>query len=139
MLQTRWRPQPTSGAHAHSVQEAFAAEWEIVLSGRANVLLEGSKSAIEATIDQLVVDISRPVVCWSVLHDAPDFAHTLVVEELANLSDAEQSRLVEIESRRAAVQIVSTSSTMRAYDAVRLGRFRADLYYRLNTIRIQVD
>jgi transcriptional regulator of aroF, aroG, tyrA and aromatic amino acid transport len=65
---------------------------------------------------------------------------TLILMEIAHLTGSRQSELVawlDELNRSDAVQIVSTTSRQMV-PLVESGEFRADLYYRLNVIRIDL-
>jgi len=74
---------------------------------------------------------------------------TLFLDEIGNLSMAGQAKLLRVlqtgeferlgssQTRRVQVRILSATNTSLA-DAIRQGRFREDLYYRLNVIELQV-
>jgi DNA-binding NtrC family response regulator len=74
---------------------------------------------------------------------------TLFLDEIGNLSTAGQAKLLRVlqtgeferlgssQTRRVRVRILSATNASLA-DAIRLGRFREDLYYRLNVIELMV-
>ena len=74
---------------------------------------------------------------------------TLFLDEIGNLSMVGQAKLLRVlqtgeferlgssQTRRVRVRIVSATNTSLA-DAIRQGRFREDLFYRLNVIELQV-
>jgi DNA-binding NtrC family response regulator len=74
---------------------------------------------------------------------------TLFLDEIGNLSLTGQAKLLRVlqtgeferlgsnQTRRVAVRIISATNTSLG-EAIRLGRFREDLYYRLNVIELQV-
>ena len=74
---------------------------------------------------------------------------TLFLDEIGNLSLAGQAKLLRVlqtgeferlgstQTRRVTVRVLSATNTPLA-EAIREGRFREDLYYRLNVIEIQV-
>jgi DNA-binding NtrC family response regulator len=74
---------------------------------------------------------------------------TLFLDEIGNLSTAGQAKLLRVlqtgeferlgssRTRRVRVRILSATNAPLA-EAIRLGRFREDLYYRLNVIELQV-
>ena len=138
MLSTRWRPQPTSGPRASGTSALSDAEWQIVLSGRAHVLFEGSKSVLRKTIDRLIAELPRPVERWSKHCEIPAAPYRMIVEDVAALGDADQQTLFELMSGPfSPAQVISTSTT-RVYDAVLRHQFDAELYYRLNTVRLEL-
>ncbi len=74
---------------------------------------------------------------------------TLFLDEIGNLSLGGQAKLLRVlqtgeferlgssQTRRVSVRVLSATNTPLA-EAIRQGRFREDLYYRLNVIEIQV-
>ena len=74
---------------------------------------------------------------------------TLFLDEIGNLSMTGQAKLLRVlqtgqferlgstQTRRVSVRVISATNASLA-DAIREGRFREDLYYRLNVIEIQV-
>ncbi len=74
---------------------------------------------------------------------------TLFLDEIGNLPVGGQAKLLRVlqtgeferlgsaQTRRVAVRVISATNTSLA-DAIRVGRFREDLYYRLNVIELQV-
>ncbi len=138
MLSTRWLPQPSSGWQTIGVGQVADAEWHIVLSGGPHVLIEGPKSAIQQTICRLTAELPEGASYWSAGLTWPSGPRTLIIEDVAALGPRAQHELLErIQSGGASVQIVSTSFTP-LYNAVLRGAFRSELYYHLNTLRIEV-
>lgn len=138
MFATRWRPQPASGSRALRPRALSGAEWQVVVGGRVNLLVEGPKSSIQQTILNASVDLLRPLAWWCAGQRWPENARTVVIEELARLGAVEQRELLErVVARDRPVQIIATSSTP-VYRAVCSGAFPAQLYYLLNTIRIEL-
>ena len=74
---------------------------------------------------------------------------TLFLDEIGNLSTGGQAKLLRVlqtgeferlgssQTRRVRVRVISATNTPLA-EAIRAGRFREDLYYRLNVIELQV-
>jgi len=74
---------------------------------------------------------------------------TLFLDEIGNLSTGGQAKLLRVlqtgeferlgssQTRRVRVRVISATNTPLA-EAIREGRFREDLYYRLNVIELQV-
>jgi hypothetical protein len=118
-------------------------DWRILLTDRPNVLLEGNESAIEATMLRLVPHL-RPEIHWwrpGLSMSLPlGGGGTVVLRDAAGLASADQERLLEwlqaVGLRGA--QVVSTGTT-RLFGAVQQRTFLADLYYRLNIVRIDLD
>jgi hypothetical protein len=118
-------------------------EWEAISYGRRNFLLAGQPSAVDAMLASMLSHFLEPIRLF-----APDTDRalplpaegTLILMEIAHLKGSQQSQLVawlDALNRSAAVQIVSTTSR-QMMPLVESGEFRAELYYRLNVIRIDL-
>jgi hypothetical protein len=118
-------------------------EWEAISYGRRNFLLAGQPSAVDAMLASMLSHFLEPIRLF-----APDTdcalplpaEGTLILMEIAHLKGSQQSQLVawlDAFNRSAAVQIVSTTSR-QMMPLVESGEFRAELYYRLNVIRIDL-
>lgn len=139
MLSTRWRSQPTAGGDAAApATDIPQPEWDVLRSGRTNVLLEGEKSRIRQIIFCLASQVPRRTSWWQPGSDWPAAPHTIIIENVDALGQTDQCELFERLTRHpAGVQIVSTCSGS-LYSAVRRGEFHSPLYYRLNMVRIDL-
>src|SRR5581483_7816298 len=93
MLSTRWRPQPTAGNDVAATWPLMLPEWEVIVAGRAHMLLEGEKSRVRQTIFALASQVPRTVTCWHAGAIWPVTPHTFIVENVETLSPAEQREL----------------------------------------------
>jgi hypothetical protein len=159
MPSTRWRSQPTMGSSRHAATSRLLTrplpnvpiplpnvpieEWRIILTERPNVLIEGNESVIEATIVRFVPHL-RPEIHW--WHPGRSLllplggGRTLVLRDVAALESEDQMRLLEWlqGARSRGTQVVSTGTTA-LFSGVQQGTFLADLYYRLNMLRLDLD
>jgi hypothetical protein len=120
------------------------AEWTAISYGRRNFLLAGAPSAVDAMLASMLPHLFEPIRLF-----APDTEGsvplptegTLILMEIGLLNGNQQSELVawlDQLDRRDPVQIVSTT-TGQILPLVESGKFRAELYYRLNVIRIDLS
>jgi len=138
MLSTRWRPQPTAGNDVAATWPLMLPEWEVIVAGRAHVLLEGEKYRVRQTIFALASQVPRTVTCWHAGAIWPVTPHTFIVENVETLSPAEQRELLDrLSAVPSCVQVISTSEGS-VYEAVTRGAFLDDLYYRLNIVRVEL-
>jgi transcriptional regulator of acetoin/glycerol metabolism len=119
------------------------AEWAAITHGRRNVLLAGAPSALDAMLASMLPHFREPIrVFASDTNGALQLSAegTLILMEIADLKVSHQSEVagwLEQFTQREPVQIVSTT-TRSMMPLVESGAFRADLYYRLNVIRIDL-
>ena len=102
---------------------------------RPNTLVEGPASTTEAIIRALGPHVVPPVCVWK---GAPPRANpgTLVIRDVARMSAGDQEELLAwLDGAGAAVRVLATSS-VQVFPLIRRGRFLADLYYRLNGLRL---
>jgi hypothetical protein len=118
-----------------------AATWRALLGARPNLMVVGEPPATEAVLRALEPHLATPVSRCSAetglsLPGRP--AGTVVVEELAALDLDQQAQLLRwLNKADERVQVVSMTS-QPLYAFVEQGTFLAELYYRLNTVRIDL-
>jgi hypothetical protein len=110
-------------------------EWESVVKGRCNLLLEGPKEWTEALLWNLAPQLEAPVI-WATsrgLRRLPGRCCTLVLQDVAALGRLDQQLLHDwLDDGR---QVIST--TMHPlFPLVVRGCFDEALYYRLNVVRL---
>jgi len=147
---TRWRPQPTMGLgeEAAAPQRSTllpvnipATEWQLIVTARPSLLLVGDQSATDAALHALEPYFRQPL--WRcqaetglTLPEHP--VGTMVLREVTALDPEQQTRLFDwLSPAGERVQIVSTTARPIA-SLVELGTFFADLYYRLNVVRLDL-
>jgi hypothetical protein len=107
-----------------------------------NLLLIGAPSATRALINDLMSSLVAPVVCWDTgTADLPadDNIGTLVIDDVASLTPAHQDPLLEWLNNRSPRRSVIATSIAPFYRNVETGLFSDSLYYRLNTVTVQLD
>jgi hypothetical protein len=106
-----------------------------------NLLLIGAPCATRALIDDLMSSLVAPVVCWDTgAADLPaDSIGTLVIHDVASLTPAHQDRLLEWLNNRSPRCSVIATAIAPFYRSVETGLFSDSLYYRLNTVTVQLD
>ncbi len=126
--------------------------WRLAQSARVNVLLMGMPRVNPLCADfdaairrvlEILPDLEEPVASWCpsrrlVLHPLAE-VRTMILYEVGTLTHGDQLQLLDwldrVESR---TQIVSTTSEP-LLPRVRAGVFMATLYYRLNTVCVNVN
>lgn len=150
MRSTRVRSQPPVGSGGgsrapdplvRSVTEAFSAEWRVLCAAYPNILIEGREAAVEATIVALLPHLRQPLYSWRDGTSLPlpsDREGTLLLRGVGHLGRHEQTTLIEwLRSSASRLQLISTSP-MPLFPSVERGVFLAELYYCLNTLRLDV-
>jgi hypothetical protein len=116
------------------------ADWRVLVRTRANVLVSGPKDALTAFAHAARPELREPI--GSVACSAPVFleGHTLILGDVHTLDDVGQQRLMLWidEPRNADMQIIALSS-VRLFSLVMTNRFDTDLFYRLNTIHLEIQ
>ena len=148
---TGWRPRPTmgSGKEAAECQRPIFLpvdlhlEWDLVIRARCNLLLVGSSSVTDAMLVALEPHLREPLRQYTPKTGVPvpqPLKGTLVLLEVARLDVKQQAQLLwwlEQFDERWQVQVVSTTSEP-LFPLVETGRFLANLYYRLNVVRMNL-
>jgi len=115
-------------------------DWRLLLSSRANVLLEGTGRAIDQAVTVLMPHLRPPIQTCS--HWAPDEVTregTLILRDVETLDPHEQQHLLLwLDEVAPQVQVISQSSTP-LFRRVVEGHFLDTLYYRLNVLYITAD
>jgi hypothetical protein len=109
---------------------------------RTNVLVVGSSEATRIVLDLLRLDLRGPVLKWRpgqpLELPTRGRAATMVLEDLAGLTREQQVRIVGwLEEVRGQVRVVSTTN-VPIWPRVARGEFNDVLYYRLNTVYVEV-
>jgi hypothetical protein len=116
-------------------------EWEIIVDARPNLLVEGPSSTTEGLIQVLASVSPEPWRDWRQAPPDAPLSTTLVVRDADALTPEEQRLLLD---RLNGVggqpprQIVSTSARP-VFPLVERGVFLADLYYRMNSVRLPIS
>jgi hypothetical protein len=106
------------------------------------MLIRGEKSAATATVVALSADLSMPLVTWNsdAGADLPALRHgTVVLQDVDRLDlEAQRELLTWLDERGGRVRVISTARR-DLFDLVTTGEFLDPLYYRLNTIVVDVE
>jgi transcriptional regulator of aromatic amino acid metabolism len=116
-------------------------EWRGLLRHHPNMLLEGNQSDVEATLVALEGDFYPHVMRWGEGAGLPDpGGHaTIIVREIATLSPVGRDGFLRwLASVSRPIQVVTTSS-IALFPLVERNEFPADLYYRVNVVRLTVS
>ena len=115
-------------------------EWRAIITVRPNVLAEGPDSSTERLIDAITSTLRGPVYEWDCVSCGQEPASTLIVRHVDLLNAADHRRLLDYltaEGTQVRVRQVIATSTQPLYAMVESGLLSSDLYYRLNTIRLE--
>jgi hypothetical protein len=123
---------------------ARAAHVNLLLLGmpRVNLLLVGEDGVLDKVLETLLIDLDEPVASWRCgehLNLPPaSQVGTIILEDVRGLNDRDQQRLLDwLERAAGQTQVISTTPT-RLLPQVEAGTFLDTLYYRLNTICVDV-
>lgn len=117
-------------------------EWRAIVTIRPSVLVEGPDSSAEKLIRAVTATLQGAVYDWGCLPPDPEPGATVIVRQIDLLSTDERRRLLDFlnaECAQTRARQVITTSTQPLYPLVESGLFPADLYYRLNTIRLELS
>jgi hypothetical protein len=117
-------------------------EWRAIVTIRPNVLVEGSDFSTEKVISAVTAAVSGSVCEWDTHVREKEPAATMIVRRVDLLDAEEHRRLLDflnVESAGTRVRQVIATSARPLYALVESGLFLPDLYYRLNTIRLELD
>jgi hypothetical protein len=123
---------------------ARAAHVDLLLMGmpRVNLLLIAPEGVVRFVLESLLLDLQEPIDRWRpgdpLALPSPEGQGTLVLREAAALTAADQLRLQDwLERAEGRTQVITTSSTP-LLARVQAGSFLDTLYYRLNTVCVDV-
>lgn len=117
-----------------------AFDWQLIVTARPNLLVEGPQESIECLVAALASVSPEPLWDW---RQSPKgaAATTLLVQRIDALTVDEQRQLMDRmrggEGQPVPRQVISTSATA-VFPLVEKGLFREDLYYRLNSMRLEI-
>jgi Sigma-54 interaction domain len=117
-------------------------ELQVGVIPRTNVLVVGSSEATRIVLDMLRLDLRGPVLKWRpgqpLELPTRGRAATMVLEDLTRLTDDEQVRILGwLDEVVGQIRVVSTT-TVPIWPRVARGEFNDVLYYRLNTVYVDV-
>jgi hypothetical protein len=113
-------------------------EWQLLVTARPNVLLEGADEATEAIVCEAMGWLPTPHATWSGSPPCGNRPATLVVRSIAAFDRDQQHSLFDwLEAPGDRVQVISTTSEP-LYPLVSRGAFLANLYYRLNVLLLDI-
>ena len=131
----------TPGFPGPALADFDPPDWELVVAGRQNVLLQGAEPALDAAVTLLRQQLGGPFQHWLAGSGSPlppRLPGVLFLSQVDACSEAEQQLLLEwLQETDCRVQVVSTT-TRRLSELVERGEFRADLYYRLNIVLLEL-
>jgi len=118
-----------------------ATDWRATLRMRANIMVAGPRDALDAFLAAAQPELREPIrSANAALPPVLDGIHTLILTDVDRLDSVDQQRLREWfdQSRHVDVQVVSFTTTP-LYELVSANAFDTDLYYRLNTIFLEIQ
>jgi hypothetical protein len=120
---------------------ARQSEWTILRTSPVNGLLVGSPDFTAAAVAEMEQSLRQPLVWWSPDQgvDLPDLtAGTLVIRDVDDLDARQQEQLTRwIALHALRVQVLALAREP-LFESVAGGRFSAALYYRMNTVVVEV-
>jgi hypothetical protein len=136
-------PAPRHRQFADNARLVQAAIEELlpVRTSRANVLLAGGDELVGPVLQTLLGTVQHPIMSW---FSGEQFAlplidaGTLVLHEVGALGLLEQIQLLEWSERAMGNTRVISTTSVHLLPRVRAGGFIDTLYYRLNTVYVDV-
>ena len=124
------------------VRPAPRRDLQVASTPRTNVLVAGGPEATRIVVDMLRLDLRGPIVRWRAGQPldlpSPGRAATLVLENVTHLTNDEQFRILRwLDEVRGRVRVVSTTG-IPVWPRVQAGEFNEVLYYRLNTVFVDI-
>ena len=136
----RIEPLPPSEMPAEILAlDVQPSDWRVIVSARPNLLVEGPQANSERLIGILASLSPDPVRDWRQLADC--LSTTVLVRGVDALTPEEQRKLMhrlEGASGQPLPRQVISTSTRAVFPLVECGLFLSQLYYRLNSVRLQV-
>lgn len=133
---------PASERHFMKTSSARQSEWTILRTAPVNGLLVGSPDLTTAAVVKMEKSLPQPLVWWSPDQgtDLPDLtAGTLVVPDVDDLDTQQQEQLSRWIVRHATRVALLALAREPLFESVSDGRFSAALYYRMNTVVVEVQ
>jgi len=107
-----------------------------------NLLLVGTAGAFRLVLEMLWLELREPIVRWRpgqpLELPLPGRAATLVLHDVGELTYDDQHRVLRWLERTAGQTRVVSTTTVPLWPGVKAGAFNETLYYRLNTVCVNV-
>jgi hypothetical protein len=123
---------------------AYKAHRDLQVAGMpgANLLLVGNAGTIRIVLEMLWLELREPILTWRpgqpLELPSPGRAGTLVLHDVSELTDDDQQRVLQwLDETAGRIRVVSTTAA-RLWPCVKTGAFNDVLYYRLNTVCVDV-
>jgi hypothetical protein len=131
------RSRNSSSSHP-TITSLRPDEWQLLVTARANVLLEGPHEATDAIVGEAMGWLAGPHATWTGAPPVSDRPATLVVRSVSALDPEQQQALLDwLDAPGDRIQVISTTIDP-LYPLVSRGAFLANLYYRLNVLLLDV-
>ena len=121
--------------------DIVSTDLELINSVQPNLLMCGPVAAVDTALAILRPSLQQPVYIW--VHDAhlslpQQLTGTLILEDATTLDDEEQSSLLDwLNEPERHVQVISTTGKS-LFPLMQHGAFLDSLYYRLNTLQLDL-
>ena len=119
----------------------LSEEWQAIVNFGPNVLVEGPEPSTERVIRAVTATRQSAACEWNSSEPHEESGAMLIVRGVDRLSEDDHRRLLGYlnagEAKSRARQVITTS-TRSVYALVESGTFDSSLYYRLNTIRLEL-
>jgi hypothetical protein len=115
-------------------------EWHAIVAIRPHVLIEGPDCSVEKLVRAILAALNAPVCEWENMHECAP-GTTLLIRNVDALSGDEHGSLLaclNADGARLTIRQVISTTSRPLYSLVESGLFPADLYYRLNTVRLEL-
>jgi hypothetical protein len=117
-------------------------DWRLARRTRANLLLIHANGVIQRVLELLQPDLDEPIATWRpgerLVLPPEARAGTMILQDVGALATDDQRRLLDfLERASGRTQIVSTTAAP-LLPRVEAGAFNDTLYYRLNTVCVDV-
>jgi hypothetical protein len=133
----RCAPEPSNPPAGLQIEPS---DWRVFTATHLNTLINGESLAVTRVLNAAWLTLDRPVF-WC---DGPrltlptDRAGTFVIWRADRLDPEDQQQLLRWLQRRETPRVLARSPRA-LFALVEEGQFAAELYYRLNTLTIQVE
>ena len=123
------------------ISDIEPADWDLVVVAHVSVLVSGPKPALDTVLAALRPHMRRPIHRWQLANGGPWPAcssGTLLLEQVAACPEATQDLLFRgLTELHRGIQVIATTD-QPLFQFVQRGAFRADLYYRLNPVHLDL-
>jgi hypothetical protein len=136
-----WVPAPPDRAPFDRASQLWE-DCRLARAARVNLLVISGNGVLQDLLEWLTLDLQKPIATWCTGERLvlPPVAgtRTMILQDVGALTDADQHRLLDwLDRARGRTQVVSTTPAP-LWPRVQAGAFIDRLYYRLNTVCMDV-